>query len=108
MGRNTTDIWLCTEARHRDGVGMPDTGLHPHREAMDKQHTHTQSKQSRCVPFGDPHVHKVARSNDTMQEFNHSSTNTLGPVHHMARTHQTDDKSKGRKKKGVHQQRVLC
>ena len=24
----------------------------------------------------------------------------IGPVHHMARTHQTDDKSKGRKKKG--------
>ena len=39
---------------------------------------------------------------------NQSSTNTSGPVHHLARTHQTDDKSKGRKKKGVHQQRVLC
>ena len=38
----------------------------------------------------------------------HSSANTLGPVHHMARTHQTDDKCNGRKKKGVHQQRVLC
>ena len=38
----------------------------------------------------------------------HSSANTLGPVHHMAMAHQTDDKSKGRKKKGVHQQRVLC
>ena len=38
----------------------------------------------------------------------HSSANTLGPVHHVARTHQTDDKSKGRKRKGVHQQRVLC
>ena len=40
-GRDTIDIWLCTRTRHRDGVDMPDAGLHPHREAMDKQHTHT-------------------------------------------------------------------
>ena len=31
---------------------------------------------------------------------NHSSANTLGPIHHLARTHQTDDKSKGRKRRG--------
>ena len=99
VGRSTTDIWLCTEARHRDGVGMPDAGLHPHRDAMDKQHTHTAKaiamcalqrstcphssaierhrqamhKQhteplpSCCVPFGDPHVHKVTPSGETRQ-----------------------------------------
>ena len=41
-------------------------------------------------------------------ECSHSSANTLVPVRHVARTHQIDDKSKERKKKGVHQQRVLC
>ena len=43
------------------------------------------------------------QSNDierTKLECSHSSANTLGPVHHMARKHQTDDKSKVRKKKG--------
>ena len=55
-GRDTIDIWLCTRTRHRDGVDMPDAGLHPHREAMHKQHT--QSGSSCCAPFGDPHVHK--------------------------------------------------
>ena len=40
----------------------------------------------------------------------HSNANTLGPAHHLARTHQTDDKSKERKRRGggAHQQRVLC
>ena len=36
--------------RHRDGVDMPDAGLHPHREAMHKPHT--QSGSSCCAPFG--------------------------------------------------------
>ena len=35
--------------RHRDGVDMPGAGLHPHREAMHKQHTHTQSQGHRAV-----------------------------------------------------------
>ena len=105
-GRDTIDIWLCTMTRHRDGVDMPDAGLHPHREAMHKQNT--QSGSSCCVPFGDPHVHKETRSNETKQDCNHSSANTLVPVHHVARTHQIDDKSKERKRKGVHQQMVLC
>ena len=91
-------VWTCPTP----------TDTHTHTPRGDGQTTHTQSKQSRCVPFSDPHVHKVARSNDTRQGCNHSSANTLGPVHHMARTHQADDKSKGRKKEGVHQQRVLC
>ena len=95
-GRNTIDIWLCTRARHRDGV--PDAGRHPHREAMHKQHAQPWS--SCCVPFGCPDVHKETRSNDTRQECSHSSANTLVPVHHLTRTHQTDDKSKERKKKG--------
>ena len=98
-GRNTIGTWLCTRPRHRDCVDMPDAGLHPHRQLW-TNNTHTQPKQSRCVPFSDPHVHKVARSTDTRQGCTHSSANTMGPVHHMARTHQTDDKSKGRKKKG--------
>ena len=96
---------LCPRARHRDGVDMPDAGLHPHREAMHKRHT--EPGPSCCVPFGDPHVHKVAIGRH-QAGCSHSSTNTLGPIHHVARTHQADDKSKGREKKGVHQQRVLC
>ena len=107
-GRNTIGAWLWTRPRHRDCVDIPDAGLHPHRDAKHKQHTHTQPGSSRCVPFGDPHVHKKDRSNGTKQECNHSSANTLVPAHHVARTHQIDDKSKERKKKGVHQQRVLC
>ena len=75
-GRNTIGTWLCTKPRHRDCVDMPDTDRHPHREAMDKQHT--QPKQSRCVPFSDPHVHKVARSTDTRQECTNSSAKTMG------------------------------
>ena len=89
--RDTIDIWLCTRARHRDGVDMPDAGLHPHREAMRKQHT--QSGSSCCVPFGDPHVHKETRSNETNQECSHSSANTWVPVHHMAKAHQIEGKS---------------
>ena len=38
-GRNTIGIWPCTRLRHRDCVDMPDAGLHPHSEAMHKQHT---------------------------------------------------------------------
>ena len=69
----------------------------------------TQSQGHRAVcPFGDPHVHKVTPSGETKQGCSHSNANTLGPIHHMARTRKTDDKSKGRKKEGVHQQRVLC
>ena len=30
-----------------------------------EQTTHTPPKQSRCVPFNDPHVHNAARSNDS-------------------------------------------
>ena len=70
-------------------------------------HTHSPT-QSRCVPFSDPHVHKAARSNDTRQECTHSNANTMGPFHHPAKSHQADEKSKGREKEGVHQQRVLC
>ena len=65
------------------------------------QTTHTHPKQSRCVPFSDPHVHKVATSRETKLGCTHSSANTLGPAHHMARTHQTDDKSKGWKRRGT-------
>ena len=54
-----------TRARHRDGVYMPDAGLHPHQETMHKQHT--EPVPSCCVPFGDPHVHKVTPSGNTRQ-----------------------------------------
>ena len=67
---------LCTRLPHRDCVDMPDTDRHPHREAMDKQHT--QARQSRCVPFSDPHVHKVARATDTRQGCTNSSAKTMG------------------------------
>ena len=105
-GRSTTDIWLCTEARHRDGVDMPNAGLHPHHEALSKQHTHTQPTQSRCVPFSDPHAHKVARPIDSRQEYTHSNANTMGQIHHLGDTPgRREVQIKGNK--GVHQQRVL-
>ena len=97
-GLDTIGIWLCTRARHRDGVDIPDADLHPHREAMHKQHT--QPGSSCCAPFGDPHVHRETRSNKTRQECSHSSANTLVQIHHLAMTHQIDDKSKERGKKG--------
>ena len=97
-GRTTIGTCCVPGARHRDGVDMPDAGLHPHREAMHKQHT--EPRPSCCVPFGDPHVHKVTPSDETKQECIHSNANTLGPAHHLARTHQTDDKSKERKRRG--------
>ena len=55
--------------------GHPDAGLHPRREAMHKQHT--EPGPSCCVPFGDPHVHNVTRSDDTRQERSHNNANTL-------------------------------
>ena len=54
-----------------------------------------------CVPLGDPHVHKVMPSGETRQECSHGSANPLGPVHHMARAHPTDEKSKSRKRRGA-------
>ena len=59
-GRGTIDTGCAPGPRHRDGVDMPGAGLHPHREAMHKQHT--EPGPPCCVSFGDPHVHKVARS----------------------------------------------
>ena len=47
-GRNTIGTWLCTRPRHCDCVDMPDAGLHPHREAMHKQHTHSQGHRAVC------------------------------------------------------------
>ena len=64
------------------------------------QTTHPQPGSSCCVPLCDPHAQKGTRSNETKQECNHNNANTLVPVHHRARTHQTDDKSKGQKKDG--------
>ena len=37
-GRTTIDTCCVPRARHRDGVDMPDAGLHPQRRAMHKQH----------------------------------------------------------------------
>ena len=70
--------------------------------------TTPQPKPSWCVPFGDPHVHKAEPSTETRQGCKHSSANTWVSIQQPTRTHHVDDKSKGRKKKGVHQQRVLC
>ena len=97
---------LCTRVRHRDDVDMPDAGLQPYREAMHKQHT--EPGPSCCVSLGDPHVHKETPSGETKQECIHSSANTLGPVHHLERTHQTDDKSKERKRRGGYISKGFC
>ena len=62
-GRDTIGIWLCTRPRHRDCVDMPDAGLHPHREAKYKQHTHNQSNRAVC-PSATHWQHEV-RQGDT-------------------------------------------
>ena len=95
-GPDIATVWTCP------------TPVYIHTARPGTNNTHTQPGSSCCVPFCDPHVHKETRSTDTKQECSHSSANTLVPVHHVARTHQINDKSKERKKKGVHQQRVLC
>ena len=77
-GRDTIDICCAPWPRHRDGLNMSNAGLHPHREAMHEQHTG--SGPSCCVPFSDPHVHKVTRSNETRQGCNHINANTLGTI----------------------------
>ena len=94
------------DTRHRDGVDMPDAGLHPHREAMHKQHTEPRSP--RCVPFGDPHVHKVTPSGETRQGAataaqTHWGRSTMWRGH----TRPTTSPKEGTRR-GVHQQRVLC
>ena len=96
----------CTRAQHRDGVGMPDAGLHPHRGAMDKQHT--EPRPSCCVPFGDPHVHKVTPSGKTRQGRNNSSANTLGGSPPYGEDTPDRRQVQRKEQKGVHQQRVLC
>ena len=40
---------LCTRDRHRDGVIIPDAGLHPQRDAMNKQHTHSAKTIALCA-----------------------------------------------------------
>ena len=55
--------------------------------------THT-SSQSRCVPFGDQHAHKGTPSNDTGMNAPTATQTQWGAIHHVARTHQTDDQSK--------------
>ena len=75
-GRTTIGNCFVPRPRHRNGVDMPDAGLHQHREAMHKQHT--QSGSSCCAPFGDPHVHNVTPSYNTSRECSHSSANTMG------------------------------
>ena len=47
-GRNTIGAWLCTKPRHRDCVGIPDAGVHQHRDARHKQHTHSQGNRAVC------------------------------------------------------------
>ena len=74
---------------------LPNAGLHPHREAMHKQHT--EPGPSCCVPFGDPHVNKVTRSENQAGMHPQQRTHMV-PVHHVARTHQIDDKSQEKKK----------
>ena len=93
-GRTTIDT--CCVPRPR----------HPHREAMHTQHT--EPGPSCCVPFGDPHVHKVAPSDETRQGAataaqTHWGQSTIWRGH----TRPTTSPKEG-KKKGVHQQRVLC
>ena len=91
--------WVCRQvvlpqvakAHHRNDTNTPRnaTESHPHPTNPRKSSgvtivgpttaiaTHTTS-QSRCVPFSDPHVHKVARSTDTRQECTNSSAKAMG------------------------------
>ena len=104
MGRNTTDIWLCTEARHRDGVDMPDTGLHPHREAMYKQHTHSQSNRAVCPSA----THTSTKSRDrttptgmcSQQRKDNGDQSTIWRGHTKPTTSPKEEKEGGTSAKG--------
>ena len=54
----------------------------------------TQSQGHRAVCPSATHMSTKQQSDEARQECSHSNANTLGPDHHMARTHQADDKSK--------------
>ena len=86
-GSDIATVWTC-----------PTPVYTPHREAMHKQHT--EPRPSGCVAFGDPHVHKVARSNDTRQECTHSTAKALGTSPPSGEDTPDDDQSKGRKRRG--------
>ena len=105
-GRDTIDTCCAPWPDIATVLTRPTPVDPPHIEAMHKQHTGP--RPSCCVPFGDPHVHKVTPSNETKQECSHSSANTWVPVHHMARTHRSTTSPNKEKEGGVHQQRVLC
>jgi len=78
-GRDTIGTWLCTRAPTSRRCGHARRRSTP-TPRDDAQATHTQPRSSRCVPFSDPHVHKVTRSNETRQGCTHSSANTLGTI----------------------------
>ena len=71
-------------------------------------HTHTHNQSNRAVSHSDTHMSTKYRDRTTPdRNVFTAAQRQWGPVHHLARTHQADDQSKGRKG-GVHQQRVLC
>ena len=75
-GRTTIGTCCVPGPRHRDGVDMPDAGLHPHREAMHKQHT--EPGPSCCVPFRRPTCPQRNTIGRNQAGCSHSSANTLG------------------------------
>ena len=91
-GPNIATVWACPTPVY----------IHTARPGTNNTHTHTHTARVIVLcAFCDPHAHKETRSNEARQECSHRSANTLKPIHHMATTHQTDDKSKGRKRRGT-------
>ena len=105
-GRDTIDI-CCASGPDIATVWTCPTPVYTHTARRCTNNTHRARAIVPCALRRPtcPQSNTIGRN---QAGYNHSSANTLGPVHHMARTHQTDDKSKGRGKKGAHQQRVLC
>ena len=75
-GRDTIDT-CCAPGPNIATVWTSPTPVYTHAASYGRP-THTQPKQSRCVPFSNPHVHKLARSDDTRQECTHNTAKTMG------------------------------
>ena len=95
-GRNTIGTWLCTRPRHRDCVDMPDAGLHPHREAMHKQHTHSQGHRAVCPSATHMSIRKHDRTTPSRNAATATQTHWCQPTMWRGHTRSTTSPKKGK------------
>ena len=111
-GRNTIGIWLCTRPRHRDCVDMPDAGLHPHREAKHKQHTHSQGHRAVCPSATHMSIRKRDRTtpsrNAATAAQTHWCQSTMWRGHTRSTTSPKEGKRRGCISKGFCAKTDLC